>query len=147
MCPHSFQSCINPIRPTNPDSHKDGVLIWNLGLKWKNTVNMRNIWPRSISRKRTVLVLAPGHVWRKKGLEKTDRWKRKKTYVLQAVMAWHVSPVQNSETVLYWRFMRLKKVVAANDKRNVLKSDIRKVETIVLLQNQIKPNCLWKQYF
>lgn len=34
------------------------------------------------------------------------------TYVLQAVMAWQVSPVQNSEMVLYCRFIRLKKVVA-----------------------------------
>lgn len=35
------------------------------------------------------------------------------TYVLHAVMAWQVSPVQNSEMVLYWRLIRLKNVVAA----------------------------------
>lgn len=36
------------------------------------------------------------------------------TYVLQvAVMAWQVSPVQNSEMVLYCRLIRLKNVVAA----------------------------------
>lgn len=34
------------------------------------------------------------------------------TYVLQAVMAWQVSPVQNSEMVLYCRLIRLKNVVA-----------------------------------
>lgn len=143
----SFHSshALTLIRPTNPDSHKDGVLIWNLVLKWKNIVNMRNIWSRSTSRKRRVLVLAPGHVWRKKELERQTKERERKTYVLQAVMAWHVSPVQNSEIVLYCRFMRLKKVVAENDERKVLKSDIWKVETIALFQNQI--SALWRQHF
>lgn len=39
------------------------------------------------------------------------------TYVLQAVIAGHVSPVQNSEIVLYCRLMRLKKVVAEENQR------------------------------
>lgn len=39
------------------------------------------------------------------------------TYVLQAVMAWQVSPVQNSEMVLYCRLIRLKNVVAARTRR------------------------------
>ncbi len=82
MCVRFHSShALTPIRPTNTDSHKDGVLIWNLGLKWKNTENMRNIWPRSISRKRRFLVLAQGHVWRKKGLEKQiDEREGKLTY-------------------------------------------------------------------
>ncbi len=39
------------------------------------------------------------------------------TYVLQAVMAWQVSPVQNSEMVLYCRLIRLKNVVAVRKTR------------------------------
>lgn len=39
------------------------------------------------------------------------------TYVLQAVMAWQISPVQNSEIVLYWRLIRLKNVVAVGKRR------------------------------
>lgn len=39
------------------------------------------------------------------------------TYVLQAVMAWQVSPVQNSEMVLYCRLIRLKNVVAVGKTR------------------------------
>lgn len=38
------------------------------------------------------------------------------THVLYAVIAWHVSPVQNSEIVLYCRLMRLKNVVAVEKK-------------------------------
>lgn len=33
-----------------------------------------------------------------------------------ALMAWQVSPVQNSDMVLYCRLMRLKKVVAVEER-------------------------------
>lgn len=44
------------------------------------------------------------------------------TYVLHAVIAWQVSPVQNSEMVLYCRLIRLKNVVAVEKKREELLS-------------------------
>lgn len=39
------------------------------------------------------------------------------SYVLQADMMGHVSPVQNSDTVLYCRLIRLKNVVAMEEKK------------------------------
>lgn len=43
------------------------------------------------------------------------------TYVLHAVMAWQVSPVQNSEMVLYCRLIRLKNVVAVGEMAEIMR--------------------------
>jgi len=61
-----------------------------------------------------------------------------RTYVLQAVMAGHVSPVQNSEIVLYCRFMRLKKVVAAKDKRKDIQRSCDKTFTDISQSIKLK---------